>query len=158
MFDLIFLSIAFIIGLIIALIQDAEDNRKQQVKKRQFDRTIQQHSDRPKKPLEKQVKKNFSKPQPSRSGDKPPLIPYSRDSLSYSNLRFGKTITYTERNNLIGWALHKQPGDIQLNDYIIPPSGDVVVHREGGIVKIVKGPGAGRVLSEWELKDYLDNL
>jgi hypothetical protein len=69
-----------------------------------------------------------------------------------------KKLTYTQRNMLIGWALHKQPGDIELHDYIIPPDGDIVVHREGGVVKIVKGPGAGGVLSEWELKDYLDNL
>jgi hypothetical protein len=67
-------------------------------------------------------------------------------------------VTYTQRSNLTSWALHKQPGDIQSSDYVIPPSGDVVIHREGGVVKIVKGPGAGRVLSEWELDDYLDSL
>jgi len=69
-----------------------------------------------------------------------------------------RSVTFTQRNELTSWALHKQPGDIQQGDYILPPSGDVVIHREGGVVKIVKGPGAGRVLSEWELKDYLDSL
>jgi LytS/YehU family sensor histidine kinase len=69
-----------------------------------------------------------------------------------------KTVILTKRNELTSWALHKQPGDVQLNDYVIPPSADVVIHREGGIAKIVKGPYVGRILSEEQLKDYLDSL
>jgi len=30
---------------------------------------------------------------------------------------------------------------------------DIVIHREGGVNKIVKGPGKERILSDWEVDE-----
>jgi hypothetical protein len=67
-------------------------------------------------------------------------------------------VLFTNRQNLTSWALHKQPGDITPSDYInygAINAADTVIHRECGINKIVKGPDAGRILSDWEVDDYL---
>jgi hypothetical protein len=50
-------------------------------------------------------------------------------------------VKYTGRDDLTCWALHKNPEDIEIHDYrdysIL--DADVVIHREGGVNKIVKG-------------------
>jgi hypothetical protein len=110
--------------------------------------------------LEKRDKNKYKthQYQPEKTANYIPSSLSSTDTERISTYPPRRTVTYTQRNNLTSWALHKQPGDIQPSDYMIPPSGDIVIHREGGVVKIVKGPGAGRVLSEWELDDYIDSL
>lgn len=64
-----------------------------------------------------------------------------------------RKVKYTGRDDLTSWALHKHPEDIEIHDYrdysIL--DADVVIHREGGVNKIVKGADVGRIFSDEEL-------
>jgi len=64
-------------------------------------------------------------------------------------------VKITGSDDLISWALHKHPADIDAHDYSDPSilDADIIIHREGGVNKVVKGPDKGRVLTDWEWID-----
>jgi hypothetical protein len=64
-------------------------------------------------------------------------------------------IKITGRDDLTSWALHKHPEDIDAHDYrdFSVLDADVVIHREGGVNKVVKGPDRGRILTDWEVDE-----
>lgn len=66
-------------------------------------------------------------------------------------------VKITGSDDLISWALHKHPADIEANDFInssIYYKSDYIIHRDGGVNTVIKGPGKGRVLTDWEMDRY----
>ncbi len=92
------------------------------------------------------------------------ILLYIMQSISgKSNKPYGRTGTFTGssrikitgRDDLTSWALHKHPEDIDAHDYrdYSVLNADVVIHREGGVNKVVKGADRGRILSDWEVDE-----
>jgi hypothetical protein len=95
------------------------------------------------------------------------LIQSISDKLNKTSGQTGNPTIYTSSNNyngkvritgsndLTSWALHKHPQDIEDYDYSNPSvlDADVVIHREGGVNKVVKGPDKGRILTDWEVDE-----
>jgi hypothetical protein len=65
-------------------------------------------------------------------------------------------VRITGRDDLISWALHKHPEDIDTIDYrnTSVQDADVVIHRDGGVNKVIKGPDKGRILTDREVEEY----
>ena len=64
------------------------------------------------------------------------LSSYSRLNHSTDNQK----VKVTSREDLTSWAIHKYPGDYEGRDYrnLSALDADVVIHREGGINKVVQ--------------------
>ena len=75
--------------------------------------------------------------------------PYGRTGTSTTFTDSSK-IKITGRDDLTSWALHKHPEDIDAHDYrdFSVLDADVVIHREGGVNKVFKGPDRGRILTD----------
>ncbi len=80
--------------------------------------------------------------------------PYSRTGSS-TTFTGSSRIKITGRDDLTSWALHKHPEDIDAHDYrdYSVLDADVVIHREGGVNKVVKGPDRGLILTDWEVDE-----
>jgi hypothetical protein len=80
----------------------------------------------------------------------------SKTPTSYPYLsKYDQKIKIAGRNDLTSWALHKHPEDIDAHDYrdFSVLDANVVIHKEGGVNKVVKGLEKGRILSDWEVDE-----
>jgi hypothetical protein len=86
----------------------------------------------------------------SKKGGQTPRMP-----ISSSQGKYHPGVRTTGPDDLTSWALHKHPQDIEAHDYgdLSVLDADVVIHREGGVNKIVKGPDSGRILTDWEVDE-----
>jgi hypothetical protein len=66
-------------------------------------------------------------------------------------------VKITGREDLTSWALHKHPQDIDIHDYrdVSVTNADIIIHREGGVNKVVKGAARNRILSDREVDQYI---
>ena len=66
-------------------------------------------------------------------------------------------VRITGRDDLTSWALHKHPQDIDVIDYRDRSvlNAAIVIHRDGGVNKVVKGPNEGRILTDREVDEYI---
>lgn len=78
----------------------------------------------------------------------------SRESTFSPGLS-NQNVKITGRDDLLSGSLYKHPEDIDAHDYrdFSVLNADVVIHREGGVNKVVKGPGKGSILSDWEVDE-----
>jgi len=69
--------------------------------------------------------------------------------------KYHPRVRTTGPDDLTSWALHKHPQDIEAHDYgdLSVLDADVVIHREGGVNKVIKGPDKGRILTDWEVDE-----
>ena len=77
-------------------------------------------------------------------------------------MEFRRKVRFVGEDNLKSWALHKYKEDIDIYDFSDTSAFngvDTVIYRgqglDKGINKIVNGPDRGRILSDWELDDYI---
>ena len=78
---------------------------------------------------------------------------------------FSRKVKLVGEDNLKSWALHKYKEDIDTHvftDTSVFNGGDTIVYRgqglDKGINKILNGPDRGRILSDWELDDYINSI
>ena len=81
--------------------------------------------------------------------------PIKRPPISPDLGNYNKNVRITGPDDLLSGSLYKLPQDIEAHDYgdLSVLDADVVIHREGGVNKVVKGPDRGRILSDWEVDE-----